>query len=24
MLATIALFPCFAWVLVRIHRGVVH
>ncbi|MBM3531980.1 MAG: rod shape-determining protein MreD [Alphaproteobacteria bacterium] len=23
-LATIALFPCFCWVLVRIHRGVVH
>ena len=23
-LATIALFPCFAWVLVRVHRGVVH
>jgi rod shape-determining protein MreD len=23
-LATIALFPCFSWVLVRIHRGVVH
>ena len=23
-LATIALFPVFAWVLVRVHRGVVH
>ena len=23
-LATVALFPCFAWVLVRVHRGVVH